>query len=494
MENLISFALFVSFLVLVYTQWKKQRRGKMPPGPRKLPIIGNLLHITGPVLPHRALRDLARKYGGLMSLQIGEISAVVVSSPDMAKEFLRTHDLAFATRAETLAGSILLYNNSDIVLGPYGDYWRQMRKICITELLNPRLVRSFSSIRHDEIHRLLADVRSSAGRPFNVSERIFLFTSSIICRAAFGEVFDGREQFIQQTKDISVLTGSFDFADMFPSWKALHPLFGNKSEILKTHRKTDSIIESIINDHRNKLESGTGEDCIIDVLLKLMDSGNLQVPITHDNIKAIIIDMFGAGSETSTTTSMWAMSEMMKNPRVLAKAQAEVREVFKGKEMLEESDVEQLPYLKTVVKETLRCHPPTPLIATRECREETVINGGYTIPVKTKVMVNAYALATDPQYWEEPERFIPERFEDNGVDFNGSHFQYVPFGAGRRICPGLAFGFANTISPLAHLLYNFDWKLPEGVTAETLDMTEMLGLAVARKNDLILIPSIPSLS
>ncbi|XP_031102494.1 premnaspirodiene oxygenase-like [Ipomoea triloba] len=494
MENFVSFALFLSFLILVYIQWKKQRRGKMPPGPMKLPIIGNLLHITGPVLPHRALRDLARKYGGLMSLQIGEISAVVVSSPDMAKEFLRTHDLAFATRAETLAGSILLYNNSDIVLGPYGDYWRQMRKICITELLNPRLVKSFSSIRHDEIHRLLADVRSSAGRPFNVSERIFLFTSSIICRAAFGEVFTGREQFIQQAKDISVLTGSFDFADMFPSWKALHPLFGNKSEILKTHLKTDSIIENIIKDHRNKLESGSAEDCIIDVLLKLMDSGSLQVPITHDNIKAIIIDMFGAGSETSTTTTMWAMSEMMKNPRVLAKAQAEVREVFKGKEMLEESDVEQLPYLKTVVKETLRCHPPTPLIATRECREETVVNGGYTIPLKTKVMVNAYALATDPQYWEEPERFIPERFEDNSVDFNGSHFQYVPFGAGRRICPGLAFGFANTVSPLAHLLYNFDWKLPEGVTEESLDMTEMLGLAVARKNDLVLIPSIPSLS
>lgn len=468
----------------------------MPPGPRKLPIIGNLLHITGPVLPHRALRDLARKYGGLMSLQIGEMSALVVSSPDMAKEFLRTHDLAFATRAETLAGSILLYNNSDIVLGPYGDYWRQMRKICITELLNPRLVKSFSSIRHDEIHRLLADVRSAADKPFNISERIFYFTSSIICRAAFGEVFTGRDQFIQQAKDISVLTGSFDFADMFPSWKALHPIFGNRKEIMKTHLKTDALIESIIKEHRKKMDGGKkgdGEyttDCIIDVLLKLKDSGSLQVPITTDNIKAIIIDMFGAGSETSTTTTMWAMSEMMRNPSVLAKAQAEVREVFKGKEMLDESDVEQLPYLKTVVKETLRCHPPTPLIATRECREETVVNG-YKIPLKTKVMVNAYALATDPQYWEDPESFVPERFEDNSVDFTGSHFQYVPFGAGRRICPGLAFGFANTVSPLAHLLYNFDWKLPEGVTAETLDMTEMLGLAVARKNDLVLIPSLP---
>nr|GMD60344.1 premnaspirodiene oxygenase-like [Ipomoea batatas] len=393
-----------------------------------------------------------------MRLQIGEISAVVVSSPAMAKEILRTHDVAFATKPELVTNKIIFYNCSDIAFCPYGDYWRQMRKICVMELLNGKNVRSFSSIRHDEIHSLLAYVRSTSGHGqlVNFPERMFLLMTSIICRSAFGKVFTGREEFMEQLKEMSELLGSFDFADVFPSWRILHGLYGgNKNRIIKAHRK--------------------------------MDSGDLRVPITHDNIKAIIIDMFAGGSETSTATTVWAMSEMMKNPRVMAKAQTEVREVFKGKETLDEKYImEQLPYLKLVVKETLRCHPPFPVFSPRECREESIVNG-YTIPLKTKVMINAWAIGRDPEYWKDPDSFIPERFEESSIDFTGNHFQYLPFGAGRRMCPGHAFGFANSMSPLAHLLFHFDWKLPNGVTVDSFDMTEKPGLSVGRNTDLCLI-------
>ncbi|XP_019150782.1 PREDICTED: premnaspirodiene oxygenase-like [Ipomoea nil] len=162
--------------------------------------------------------------------------------------------------------------------------------------------------------------------------------------------------------------------------------------------------------------------------------------------------MFAGGSETSTATTVWAMLEMMKNPRVMAKAQTELRDVFKGKETLDDEKdniIEQLPYLKLImVKEILRCHPPFPVFSPRECREESIVNG-YTISLKTKVMINAWAIGRDPKYWEDPESFTPERFEESSIDFTGNHFQYLPFGAGRRMCPGLAFGFANSISPLA---------------------------------------------
>ncbi|XP_019198315.1 PREDICTED: premnaspirodiene oxygenase-like [Ipomoea nil] len=501
--NFICFSFFLCFIILVRRRWKKpksRRSGKLlPPGPWKLPIIGNLLHLCGSSPAHHVLRDLAKRHGsssGLMHLQIGEISAVIVSSPEMAKEFLRTHDLVFATRPELMAAKILFYNSSDIVFSPYGDHWRQMRKICVMELLNPKLIRSFSSIRQDEIKHLLTDLRSYLERPVNLSKRISLFTSSLLCRSALGRVFTGKEELIEVLEEMLAILGGFQFEDVFPSWKLLHNLCGNKNRIVKVHRKIDAIIENILKEHQNNFESGHelgqgGED-IIDVLIKLERNGSLQLPITHDIIKAIVLDLFVAGTETSSAVVVWAMSEMMKNPRVLAKAQAEVREAFRGKEKLEEDDImDQLQYLKSVVKETLRCHPPGPLLGPRECMEETVVCG-YTIPAKARVLINAWAISRDPQYWEDPNSFIPERFEKNSADFMGNHFEFLPFGAGRRICPGLVFGFANTLSPLANLLYHFDWSFISGITANTLDMTEMIGLTAGRKNDLFLIPTSPA--
>nr|GMD49002.1 premnaspirodiene oxygenase-like [Ipomoea batatas] len=499
--NFIYLALFVCWFILVRAEWKKKAksRGKvLPPGPWKLPIIGNLLHLSSSSLPpHRALVDLAKRYGspsGLMHLKLGEISTVVVSSREMAKEFLRTQDVVFASRAELMATKILLYNRTDFTFSPYGDHWRQMRKISMMELFNTKRVRSFSSIRQDEMHHLLTHIRSSLGRPVNVTKRISLFTSSLTCRSALGRVFSGREELLELFEEMFNLLGAFEFADVFPSLKFLHGLCGNKNRLLEVHRKVDPILDSIIKEHEKNLDSGEllggeGEsesEDIIHALIKLKRNGGYQLPITHDTIKGIILDIFIGATETSSSTVVWAMSEMMKNPGVLAKAQAEVR----GKEKLEENDsiVDQLPYLKSVVKETLRCHIPGPFLIPRECREETVV-GGYTIPVKARVLINAWALARDPKYWENPDSFIPERFDNNSIDFMGNHFEFLPFGSGRRMCPGLALGLVNTVAPLAHMLYHFDWNFIPGITTDTLDMTEMVGIAASKSKDLFLIPT-----
>ena len=180
------------------------------------------------------------------------------------------------------------------------------------------------------------------------------------------------------------------------------------------------------------------------------------------------------------------MAEMIKNPRAMNKAQLEVREVFDMKGMVDEICIDQLKYLKSVVKETLRLHPPAPLILPRECAQACEING-FHIPVKTKVFINVWAIARDPNYWSEPERFYPERFIDSSIDFKGCNFEYIPFGAGRRICPGSTFGLKNVELALAFLLYHFDWKLPNGMKNEDLDMTEQSGVTVTRKADLFLI-------
>ncbi|KAL0312076.1 UNVERIFIED_CONTAM: cytochrome [Sesamum radiatum] len=176
----------------------------------------------------------------------------------------------------------------------------------------------------------------------------------------------------------------------------------------------------------------------------------------------------------------------------MAKVQAEVREAFKGKKRVEESDVQALKYLKLVIKETFRLHPPIPLLP-RACRDECKVHG-YTIPLKSKVMVNIWAMGRDPEYWHQPETFQPERFENSSIEFLGNNFEYIPFGAGRRICPGMNFGLANVELPLAQLLYHFDWKMPKGMSPDDIDMTEAEGIAVSRRNGLFLVPTIYSAS
>ncbi|XP_031104263.1 premnaspirodiene oxygenase-like [Ipomoea triloba] len=265
--------------------------------------------------------------------------------------------------------------------------------------------------------------------------------------------------------------------------------------MVKVGQKTDEIMGDIIKEHRNNLGSGktgsgeSGSEDIVDVLIKLKDSDSLPMSITDDNIKAVILDLFAGAVDTSKTTTVCAMVEMVKNPRVLAKAQAQVREVFKGKEKVEESDMEKLSYLNLVIKETLRLHPPGSVIY-RENNKESVICG-YTIPPRTRVLINAWAIGRDPQYWEDPESFKPERFENDPMDFTGNQFKYMPFGSGRRICPGISFGLANVCTPLAHLLYHFDWELPHGTTPHTLKLSELPGLAIGVKNDIFFIAAPP---
>jgi cytochrome P450 len=338
------------------------------------------------------------------------------------------------------------------------------------------------------VARLVKSLRSTSGQPVNLTEKVFAFTSSITCRAAFGKVMRDRDTLIALLKKAVTMAGGFELADLFPSFKLLHVLSWNRYKLLSMRRKLDAILDVFLEEHKLKQSGEFGGEDILDVLLRMQRNGELQFPITNDNIKAVIFDMFSAGTETSSTTIDWAMAELMRNPRVMAKVQAEIRESFKGKTSIEESDVQALKYLKVVIKETFRLHPPIPLLP-RACRDECVVDG-YTIPLKSKVMVNIWSMGRDPEYWPEPESFNPERFENGSVDFLGNHFEFIPFGAGRRICPGMTFGLANVELPLAQLLYHFDWKMPKGMRPDDIDMSEAEGIAVSRKNGLILVPTV----
>ncbi|KAK4388938.1 cytochrome [Sesamum angolense] len=407
---------------------------------------------------------------------------------EATKEVLKTQDPACADRPESNGSKIMWYGYIDIAFSPHSEYWRQMRKICILELLSAKNVKSFGSIRQDEVSRLVKSLQSSSGEAINLTKKVFAFTSSVICRSAFGKVTRDNDTLIALLRKAVTMAGAFELADLFPSSKLLHVLSWNKYKLLRMRRKLDMILDVILEEHKLKQSGEFGGEDIVDVLLRMQKTGDLQFPINNDNIKAILFDMFSAGTETSSTTIDWTMAELMRNPRVMAKVQAEVREAFKGKTTVEESDLQALTYLKFVIKETFRLHPPIALLP-RACREECKVDG-YTIPLRSKVLINIWAMGRDPEYWHQPETFQPERFDNSSTDFLGNNFEYIPFGAGRRICPGMNFGLANMELPLAHLLYHFDWKMPKGMSPDDIDMREVEGLVFSRKNDLFLIPTV----
>jgi cytochrome P450 len=478
------YASSIFFFIIIISRLRNKKLRKLPPQPWKLPLVGHIHHLVGGQ-PHHVLKKLAQKLGPIFQLQLGEVSAIVISSPALAKEIMKTHDIAFATRPQQLSVEIMAYNYINIAFSPYGDYWRQMRKICVLELLSAKKVQSFRSIREQESWNLVESLgKNGSKNAINLSSMIFALVNQIISRVTIGSNCKDQAMLIELIEEAMILTGGFDVGDLFPSIKSLPLITSARKQLVKLHKKIDHILDSIILDHQQRRVGNHENEDLVDVLLRIKDDGDLQVPLSFDSVKAVILDMFGAGSETSAATIEWAMSNLIKNPRVMKKAQNEIRQALKGKTTIHEADIQELDYLRLVIKETLRMYPPAPLVLPRECRENCEI-GGYHISVKTKVLINGWMIARDPDYWTDPESFIPERFADNMV---GTNFEYLPFGAGRRTCPGMTMGLANVELPLAMLLYHFDWELPNGATSEDFDMSESFGTTLKRTNNLLLVP------
>ncbi|KAG5135213.1 hypothetical protein AAZX31_09G256900 [Glycine max] len=493
---IISFSLIliVVLMKIVRNHKKTKPTPNVPPGPWKLPVIGNVHQIITSA-PHRKLRDLAKIFGPLMHLQLGEVTTIIVSSPECAKEIMKTHDVIFASRPRGVVTNILSYESTGVASAPFGNYWRVLRKMCTIELLSQKRVDSFQPIREEELTTLIKMFDSQKGSPINLTQVVLSSIYSIISRAAFGKKCKGQEEFISLVKEGLTILGDF-----FPSSRWLLLVTDLRPQLDRLHAQVDQILENIIIEHKeakSKVREGQDEEKedLVDILLKLQDGddSNKDFFLTNDNIKATILEIFSAGGEPSAITIDWAMSEMARDPRVMKKAQDEVRMVFNMKGRVDETCINELKYLKSVVKETLRLHPPGPLLLPRESTQECKIHG-YDIPIKSKVIVNAWAIGRDPNYWNEPERFYPERFIDSSIDYKGNNFEYIPFGAGRRICPGSTFGLVNVEMALALFLYHFDWKLPNGIQNEDLDMTEEFKVTIRRKNDLCLIPVSPPCS
>ncbi|XP_048330142.2 phenylacetaldehyde oxime monooxygenase CYP71AN24 [Ziziphus jujuba] len=499
MSNIfISIFLFLLSLLL-FSQFFMRRptsKLKLPPSPPKLPIIGNF-HQVGTLL-HRSLRALSHKYGPLMLLHFGNVPTLVVSSADMIREIANNHDVIFCNRPTSTAARIFFYGCADIGFAPYGEYWRQGRKVCVLELLSLKRVLSFEFVREEETAGFIHKLRDASlrGNKVNLSEMLIATLNNIVLRCILGNKFeedDGKSKFGELIKRVMIQFTSFSFGDFFPALSWMDHLTGLISSLKATFGEIDPFLEQVLKDH----EAGRGSSSdhsdnkdFVDILFQLKKDGMLQMDLTRDNLKAILLDMFMAGSDTTSSTVEWAMAELLRNESMMKKAQDEVRKVIGKKSRIEVNDMNQMDYLKCVIKETLRLHPPAALIF-REASERVNL-GGYDIPPKTRVLINSLAIQTDPNLWDRPEEFVPERFENNQIDLKGLDSHYIPFGFGRRGCPGLKFGVFTVEYIMASLLYWFDWKLPGGnniaPTPKDLDMEDVFGLSAHKKNPLIVIP------
>uniref|UniRef100_A0A0D9VAH3 Cytochrome P450 n=1 Tax=Leersia perrieri TaxID=77586 RepID=A0A0D9VAH3_9ORYZ len=494
--------LLLATIIFKLKNTSSTKKINLPPGPWPLPVIGSIHCLLGS-LPHHAMRRLSRRYGPVMLLRLGHVKTLVISSPEAAREVMKTHDVAFAARAVTPTASVITYGGRDIVFAPFGKHLWELRKLCTLELLSPKRVRSFHRIREEEAATLVRSVAAAASSSavVDVSDLVKIMANDIIMRVMIGDRCPQREEYLEALDKTMDLLAGFNLVDLFPN-SSLARLLGARSlrATKRVHAKLHQITDAIIRGHgikdtvgddkkRRDNNRGTRYECvgILDDLLRFQRDGGLGIKLTKEIVSAVLFDLFAAGSETTSTTIIWAMSELVRSPHVMKRAQSELRQVLHGKTMVSEADIEgRLHYLQLIIRETLRMHPPVPFLIPRLCSEPNSKVMGYDIPQGTSVLINVSAIGRDEKIWKDANEFRPERFKEDTVDFSGMDFRFTPGGSGRRMCPGLIFGVSSIQIALANLLYHFDWKLPDETGTHELDMTETHGITARRRTKLLL--------
>ncbi|RLN13360.1 geraniol 8-hydroxylase-like isoform X1 [Panicum miliaceum] len=453
------------------------RRG-LPPGPRPLPLIGSL-QLLGKQ-PHRSLACLAKIHGPLMSLRLGMVTTVVVSSPDVAREFLQKHDAAFASRSVPDATGEHAKNSVPWL--PNGPRWRALRRTMAAELFAPHRLDTLQHIRREKVRELVDHVGRLAreGAAVDIGQVVFTTGLNLLSRMIFSRDltdFDRHgecKEFQGVCAEIMEVAGISNVSDFFPALAAAD-LQGARRRMARLFARLHRVFDvEIAQRLRGRSASEPRKNDFLDVLLD-----NSKAGIDRDTLLSLFTDLYAAGMNNISNTMEWAMSELLQNPLAMSKVCHELSRVIGASRNVEESEISRLPYLQAVVKETFRLHPPAPLLLPRQADTTTKVMG-YTIPKGARVLVNVWAMGRDEDIWPEPEKFMPERFLNRAVDIRGGDFELIPFGSGRRICPGMTLAIRMVHSVLASLLNQYKWSLPDEVQRNGIDMTEKFGVNVTK--------------
>ncbi|XP_041997434.1 cytochrome P450 71A9-like [Salvia splendens] len=488
--------LLLPIIIIFYFQAQiyKHATKLHPPGPRGLPFIG-ILHQFDGRSPHTYLRCLSNKYGPVMSLKLGLRLVVVISSADAVKEIMKSHDAVFSSRPLLVSLQRLTYNGLDVAFSPYNEVWREMRKISTIHLFGAKQVQSSQPIFKDEVRKMMAKIArdASSSTVVNLSETMMSLSSNSICRVAFGKTYGdegyGKNRFFDLLRETQSLLGGFFVEDYLPWFRWVDRLLGMNKKLGKNFHDMDSFYEELIEEHMDPNRPKSMEGDIVDILLRMKENGTTSFELTLDHIKALLMNIIAGGSDTVSAALVWAMASLVKKPLLMKKLQAEIRQLAGEKKLIDEKDIEKLPYLRAVVKESLRLYPPAPLLVPRETTKKCSING-YEIEGGSTVYVNAWAIARDPAMWDNEDEFLPERFLESDLDPRGQTPELIPFGFGRRRCPGIGMAMAEMELALANVVCKFDWELPVGMKEEDIDFEVLPGITMHKKNALRLLPKL----
>lgn len=473
------------------TSSEKARR--RAPGPAPLPLVGNILELRGE--PHHALARLAETHGPVMSLRLGTTDAIVVSSAAAARDVLQRYDNVLAARSVTDAGRALgNHERSVIWLPATSQLWKRLRAVCTNHLFSARGLEATRATREEAVRQLVSCLGRRTGETLEVGRVVFSCVLNLVSGALFSEDVAGLSS--DRARELETLVRDTveeatkpNLSDLFPVLARLD-LQGCRRRSAEFIGRFYDFFDPIIA--RRVKARGSGEhvgDDFLDVLLQLhsMDQLSLQT------VKSFLLDLFAAGTDTNTIAVEWTMAELLRHPAVMSKVRAELRDALGSKPCPDESDVGRLPYLRAVVMESMRLHPPSPMLVPHLAMADGAEVGGFTVPAGTKVIINLWAIMRDPASWAEPEAFVPERFVGSSdADFRGTdRLEFMPFGAGRRACPGAPMAMRVVTLLLASMLHAFEWRLPEGMKPGDVDVRDWFGTSLNMVTPLKAVP-VPS--
>ncbi|XP_065871542.1 cytochrome P450 81Q32-like [Euphorbia lathyris] len=476
--------LIVLFLILyTITNHFRNKIRNFPPSPfPKIPIIGHLHLFKKPL--HRSLARLSEKYGPILYLQFGHRRVFLISSPTLAEECFTKNDIALANRPRILIGKHFGYNYTSIIWAPYGDLWRNLRKLSGLEILSSHRLQLLSTIRSEEVKLMLGRFYKNKDGVIDLKAPFFELMLNVMMRMISGKKYYGENveeveevaRFRKMVTDTLFLANS-NVGDYLPLLGAIK---GEGKKFQETHEQRDGFIEYLIAEHRKRaaIDSPSENDernkTLIPVLLSLQKSD--PEFYTDETIKSLLLALLSAGTDTSSATMEWGISLLVNNPEILKKAQNEIDTIIGHDQLMTESDVSRLPYFQCVINEVMRMYPTAPLLLPHESLEECHI-GGYRVRRGTMLLVNQWAIQNDPKVWDEPKKFKPERFI--GFDAVKDGFKLMPFGSGRRKCPGEGLALRMIGLSLGSIIQCFDW---ERVGKEMVDMKEGFGLTMPKAN------------
>ncbi|XP_031125153.1 cytochrome P450 81Q32-like [Ipomoea triloba] len=431
----------ISFLLI------KPKKNNFPPSPFALPILGHL-HLLKPP-PHRALEALSEKYGAVVHLRFGSRAIVVVSSPSAAEQCFTTNDIIFANRPKSLAGKHLGYNHSIIGFAPYGNHWRNLRRIAAAHVFSSACVTRSAAARAEET-RFQAEKLAAAApgggefRKVNLNALFLDLAYSVMTRMVAGKRWSG-------PADMFASPAGMSLCDYVPvlRWLGFHQ--GTEKKLVEMKKQRDDFLQGLIDESRKGIEMKK-EKTIIEALLLLQEAA--PETYTDEVIKGLITVMFTAGTHSTSLTMEWAMAVLLNRPDILEKAKNEIEMQIGCSQVVEDSDLSRLPYLHCIINETLRLFPSGPLLVPHFSSQCCTISG-YEVPKDTTLIVNAWAIHRDSKVWENAIEFEPERWFKESEAAAG--FKFVPFGMGRRACPGSGLAIRLMSLVLGTLIQCFEW-------------------------------------